>query len=251
MTPGNLAFGLRGHRLDQRGADRHGGQPGHLRPRRSPRSATSGAFSETNNCGSSLAAGASCTASVKFTPTAGGAQTGELAITNSATATPIGATLSGTGVTSTTNLALSATMTASSVESGFRPSNANDGNTSTYWESIDGGAYPQTLTANLGQSTTLGSVTLDLPPATAWTTRTETLSVLGSTNGSTYTTLVPLGQLHVQPVHRQHGQLQPAVRNERPVPAAVLHRQHRLDRGAAGRVRDLPGQRHLRRQRLR
>ncbi|MBR7836782.1 discoidin domain-containing protein [Actinospica durhamensis] len=152
---------------------------------------TSGAFTETNTCGTSLAAGASCTASVKFAPTAGGAQTGELAIANSATASPIGATLSGTGVTSTTNLALGATMSSNSVESGYPASNTNDGNTSTYWEGTDGGTYPQTLTADLGSSTSLGSVTLELPPATSWTTRSQTLSVLGSTNGSSFTTLVP------------------------------------------------------------
>ena len=150
----------------------------------------SGPFAETNNCGSSLAANGSCTVNVTFTPTAGGAATGEVAITNSATASPIGASLSGTGLTSTTNLALSATMTASSSYSGFPATNANDGNTSTYWESEDGAGYPQTLTAELPQSMSLGSVTLTLPPATAWSTRTETLSVLGSNNGSTWTTLV-------------------------------------------------------------
>ena len=36
----------------------------------------------------------------------------------------------------------------------------------------------------------IGSVTLDLPPATAWATRTETLSVLGSTNGTTFSQIV-------------------------------------------------------------
>ena len=190
VTPGNLAFGFEATGSTSAAQTVTVANPGTSTLGITSIS-TSGAFSETNNCGSSLAAGASCTASVKFTPTAGGAQTGELAIANSATASPIGATLSGTGVTSTTNLALSATMSANSVESGYPASNANDGNTSTYWEGIDGGAYPQTLIANLGQSTNLGSVTLDLPPATDWTTRTETLSVLGSTNGSTYTTLVP------------------------------------------------------------
>jgi hypothetical protein len=190
VTPGNLAFGFEATGSTSAAQTVTVANPGTSTLGITSIS-TSGEFSETNNCGSSLAAGASCTASVEFTPTAGGAQTGELAIANSATATPIGATLSGTGVTSTTNLALSATMSSNSVESGYPASNANDGNTSTYWEGIDGGAYPQTLTANLGQSTNLGSVTLDLPPATDWTTRTETLSVLGSTNGSTYTTLVP------------------------------------------------------------
>jgi F5/8 type C domain/Pectate lyase superfamily protein/Abnormal spindle-like microcephaly-assoc'd, ASPM-SPD-2-Hydin len=190
VTPGNLAFGFEATGSTSAAQTVTVANPGTSTLGITSIS-TSGAFSETNNCGSSLAAGASCTASVKFAPTAGGAQTGELAIANSATATPIGATLSGTGVTSTTNLALSATMSSNSVESGYPASNANDGNTSTYWEGTDGGAYPQTLIANLGQSTNLGSVTLDLPPATDWTTRTETLSVLGSANGSTYTTLVP------------------------------------------------------------
>lgn len=190
VTPGNLAFGFEATGSTSAAQTVTVANPGTSTLGITSIS-TSGAFSETNNCGSSLAAGASCTASVEFSPTAGGAQTGELAIANSATATPIGAALSGTGVTSTTNLALNATMSSNSVESGYPASNANDANTSTYWEGTDGGAYPQTLTANLGQSTNLGSVTLDLPPATDWTTRTETLSVLGSTNGSTYTTLVP------------------------------------------------------------
>ncbi|WP_051450826.1 discoidin domain-containing protein [Actinospica robiniae] len=151
----------------------------------------SGAFKQTNTCGSVLAAGASCTASVTFAPTSGGVQSGELAVANSATSTPIGATLNGTGVTASTNLAASATLSAGASASGYAAGNANDGDTSTYWESADGAAYPQTLTANLGSATALGSVTLELPPSSSWTTRNETLSVLGSTNGSSYSTLVP------------------------------------------------------------
>ena len=69
-------------------------------------------------------------------------------------------------------------------------SNVTDGNTSTYWESTDGAGYPQTITVDLGSAQSIGSVTLDLPPSTAWATRTETLSVLGSTNGSTFSQLV-------------------------------------------------------------
>jgi hypothetical protein len=68
--------------------------------------------------------------------------------------------------------------------------NAVDGNTSTYWESTDGAGYPQTITVNLGSARSIGSITLDLPPATAWNTRTETLSVLGSANGTTFTQIV-------------------------------------------------------------
>jgi hypothetical protein len=203
--------------------------------------AVSGPFAETNTCGSSLAAGASCTASVTFTPTTGGAATGALAITNSATATPIGASLSGTGLTSTTNLALGATLSASSTDSGFPASNANDGNTSSYWESNDGSAYPQTLTANLGQSMALGSVTLDLPPSSAWSTRTETLSVLGSTNGTSWTTLVPSAGYTFNPSTGNTVSFNLPSGTSDQYLELVLHRQHRLDRGPGQRVRDLPG----------
>jgi hypothetical protein len=150
-----------------------------------------GPFTQTDNCGGSIAANGSCTVNVVFAPTSGGPLTGTLSLASNAPGSPLTVALSGTGVTSTTNLALGATITASSTDSGFPASDANDGNTSTYWESSDGAGYPQTLTVNLGQSQALGSVTLDLPPSSAWSTRTQTLSVLGSTNGSTYTTLVP------------------------------------------------------------
>ncbi|MFC1408315.1 discoidin domain-containing protein [Streptacidiphilus sp. N1-12] len=148
----------------------------------------SGPFAQTNTCGSTLAAGASCTVSVTFTPTTGGAQSGTLAVANSTTTTPVGTTLSGTGVSSTTNLAAGATITASSSTGGFPASNTNDGSTSSYWES-NSSAFPQWLQADLGSAQQVGSLTLDLPPATAWAARTETLSVLGSTDGSTWTTL--------------------------------------------------------------
>jgi hypothetical protein len=147
----------------------------------------SGPFAQTGNCGNSLAAGASCTVSVTFTPTAGGAQNGTLAIANSTTATPVGTTLTGTGVTSTTNLAQGATMTAAGSAGGFPPSNTNDGDTSSYWEGS--GAFPQWLQADLGSAQQVGSLVLDLPPSSAWGARTQTLSVQGSTNGSTWTTL--------------------------------------------------------------
>ena len=152
--------------------------------------AVTGPYTETNNC-STIAVNGSCTVTVGFTPTAGGANPGTLTITSNANNSPTTVSLSGTGIGATTNLALTGTMTASSNASGYPATNANDGNTGTYWESLDGSAYPQTLTANLGQSYPLASVTLTLPPPAAWSTRTETLSVLGSTNGTTYSTLIP------------------------------------------------------------
>ena len=55
-------------------------------------------------------------------------------------------------------------------------SNAVDGNTSTYWESSNGAAFPQTLTADLHSSQSLGSVKLFLPPPSTWATRNPTWS---------------------------------------------------------------------------
>ena len=58
----------------------------------------SGDYAQTNDCGSTVAAGASCTISVTFTPTATGARSGELTITDDAAFSPQTVSLSGTGV---------------------------------------------------------------------------------------------------------------------------------------------------------
>ncbi|MET8201738.1 discoidin domain-containing protein [Micromonospora taraxaci] len=83
---------------------------------------------------------------------------------------------------------LSATMTASSYNQNYVAGNANDGNASTYWESANN-AFPQWIQADLGATVSVDRVVLKLPPAFDWQTRTQTLSVLGSTNGSSFTTL--------------------------------------------------------------
>ena len=90
---------------------------------------------------------------------------------------------------SNTNLALNAAVAATSTTSGFPVSNAVDGNTSSYWESQDG-SFPQTFTVDLGSTQAVTRLVLDLPPSSAWATRTQTLSVLDSTNGSSYATVV-------------------------------------------------------------
>jgi hypothetical protein len=91
--------------------------------------------------------------------------------------------------TSGSNAALARPVTASSSVGGFPSSGAVDGNTSTYWES-NNGAFPQTLTVDLGSTTNVNKVTLKLPPAAAWATRTQTLSILGSNDGNAYSTIV-------------------------------------------------------------
>ena len=50
--------------------------------------AASGDFAQTNNCGTSVAPGASCTIAVTFTPTVAGSRTGTLTITDNASGSP-------------------------------------------------------------------------------------------------------------------------------------------------------------------
>jgi hypothetical protein len=87
-----------------------------------------------------------------------------------------------------TNLALNQPVTASGVTQAYVAANAVDGNTSTYWESTDN-AFPQWLQVDLGSSVSVSRIVLDLPPTTTWSTRTQTITVQGSTDGTSYTTL--------------------------------------------------------------
>ena len=152
--------------------------------------AATGDFAQTNNCGTSLAAGASCTVNVTFSPTATGNRTGYVTINSNASNSPGTISLSGTGTSTSTNLSLGKTMSASGSQAGYPPSNANDNNTSSYWESTNN-AFPQWLQVDLGTSTTVSKITVTLPPSTSWPARTQTLSVLGSTDGTTFSTIVP------------------------------------------------------------
>ncbi len=60
--------------------------------------ATAGDFAQTNNCGSSVPARGSCIITLTFTPTAIGARTGTLTVTDNATPVTQTAALAGTGV---------------------------------------------------------------------------------------------------------------------------------------------------------
>ncbi|WIX83125.1 discoidin domain-containing protein [Amycolatopsis carbonis] len=88
----------------------------------------------------------------------------------------------------TGNLALRKTSTASGSQGGFPPGNAVDGDPSSYWESGNN-AFPQTLTVDLGSALNVGRLVLKLPPSNDWGARTQTLTVQGSINGSSFTTL--------------------------------------------------------------
>ncbi len=59
-----------------------------------------GDFSQTNTCGPTLAAGANCTITVKFSPTATGARTASVSISDNAPNSPHTVSLTGTGTVS-------------------------------------------------------------------------------------------------------------------------------------------------------
>ncbi len=95
----------------------------------------SGNFAQTNTCGTSLAAGASCAIAVTFTPTSTGALSGTLTVSDSATGSPQTAALSGTG---SGNIEVDLTWSASTTTvSGYN----------VYRSTITGGPYTK-LTLN-------------------------------------------------------------------------------------------------------
>ncbi|MFC7041430.1 discoidin domain-containing protein, partial [Nonomuraea rubra] len=95
-----------------------------------------------------------------------------------------------------TNLAAGKTATASSFTDVYRAANVTDGNQATYWESASN-AFPQWIQVDLGATAGLSKVVLKLP--TGWPSRTETLSVQGSTNGTSFTTIAAAATHTISP----------------------------------------------------
>jgi len=112
----------------------------------------SGDFSQSNNCGSSLAAGSSCTVNVTFNPVLSGAVSGAITFADSAGTSPQLVSLSGTGV-----LPLS-----------FKPAKLSFGSVAV------GHTSSKTVTVTNNQTTTIG-----LSPSTS-----ADYSVTGGTCGS-------------------------------------------------------------------
>lgn len=87
------------------------------------------------------------------------------------------------------NLAKGRQATASGSQDVYTPGRAVDGDANSYWESTNN-AFPQYFTVDLGSSQAVRRLVLKLPPLSVWQARTQTLSVLGSTDGSGYTTVL-------------------------------------------------------------
>lgn len=87
------------------------------------------------------------------------------------------------------NLAKGRPATATGSQDVYTPGKAVDGDANSYWESTNN-AFPQAWTVDLGSTLAVRRLVLKLPPSSAWGARTQTLSVLGSTDGSAYSTVV-------------------------------------------------------------
>ncbi|MFF3656630.1 galactose-binding domain-containing protein [Streptomyces olivochromogenes] len=90
---------------------------------------------------------------------------------------------------STTNLALHRLTSESSHTQTYASGNATDGDANTYWESANN-TFPQWVQVDLGAATGVKRIVLKLPPATAWATRAQTISVQGGTDAGTSTQLL-------------------------------------------------------------
>ncbi|HWB37244.1 MAG TPA: discoidin domain-containing protein, partial [Rugosimonospora sp.] len=136
-----------------------------------------------NHC-TTIPVGGSCTVDVTFTPTASHLYTGLLSVDSTSPAGRYLVSLSGLGFDPDGNLALGHPITASSQAlSWLGPTNLNDGNPDTYYESANN-AFPQSVTLDLTALRAVDRIVLQLPAP--WGTRTETVEVQGSADGSTF-----------------------------------------------------------------
>jgi len=76
--------------------------------------------------------------------------------------------------------------TASSSNQTYVAGNVTDGNQASYWESANN-AFPQWVQVDLGAAATVTDITLKIPGG--WGARNETVTLQGSTDGSSFTTL--------------------------------------------------------------
>ncbi|MFI6389306.1 discoidin domain-containing protein [Nonomuraea sp. NPDC050540] len=84
------------------------------------------------------------------------------------------------------NLALGKPASAGSFTDVYPASRATDGDQATYWESANN-ALPQWVQVDLGSAVTVDRLVLKLPAG--WPSRTQTMTVQGSTDGTTFTTI--------------------------------------------------------------
>ena len=122
--------------------------------------ANAGDFSQTNTCGSSLAAGANCTISVTFTPATTGTLTASISIADNASGSPQTISLTGTGAAAAPSVSLAPTSIAFSSQTVGMTSAAQNitlTNTGTALLNITGITIAGTNAGDFSQTNTCGS----------------------------------------------------------------------------------------------
>lgn len=76
---------------------------------------------------------------------------------------------------------------SSAVSASYPAASAVDGSQASYWESANG-SWPQSLTVDLGASVSVSRVVVKLPAG--WEPRSQSIALLGSADGASYSTLV-------------------------------------------------------------
>lgn len=84
------------------------------------------------------------------------------------------------------NIAAGRATAASSAGGEYAARNVTDGNQATYWEGT-GGTLPQWVQTDLGSTARVEEVRLKLPAS--WESRQQTLSLQGSADGTSFSTL--------------------------------------------------------------
>jgi FG-GAP-like repeat/Abnormal spindle-like microcephaly-assoc'd, ASPM-SPD-2-Hydin/FG-GAP repeat len=152
--------------------------------------AANGDFAESNTCGSSVAAGASCTVSVSFAAKAGGTRSGTLTLTDSSLGTtPQTVALSGTGQD------FSLTATSSSA-------NVSPGQNATYSVTLTpSGGFTQTVALTCGGLTSSSEASCSVSPASVTPTGATPLTVTVTTTAPSH--LTPISRPNPLPPGRQ------------------------------------------------
>jgi hypothetical protein len=146
-----------------------------------------GDYTQTNNCGPQLAAGASCTVNVIFKPTAAGTRTGMLSIRDSAVTSPEDVSLSGPAVSATVKSIAVSPATASIVKGKTQQFTA----IATYTNNATGDVTASATWTS--SNAAIATVSKGLATGVAVGSATMTASVTGSTitGKATMTVTVP------------------------------------------------------------
>jgi hypothetical protein len=156
-------------------------------------------FKVTNTCGTTVAAGASCTISVTFTPTGAGARTAQINIAETADSNPLVIALTGTGIqplvsTSTTSLVFAAqTVGTTSAPQTVTLTNPGTSQLTISSIAIEGTDY--TLTNTCAGSLQPGqqcTISVQFEPAAAGARSAELQILTNASNVAGGTVLIPL-----------------------------------------------------------